>query len=198
MSTQTLYRWGALTTIVTALLFVAAAVALIVIPNGGLANPIAPTLYYLGLILTVPTYITIFAAQSQAAGKLGFAGFVLSVIGSILYSGPIFVLMAGISGVATWHDMWGFAMGNILPLGASIFLIGSILFGVATRRANVFPRNAGLLLTIGSSLWLVAFYLPVPFLLSVANLLGAAGLAWLGVSVYPRAQTGAVQVEKIA
>ncbi|HSL46132.1 MAG TPA: hypothetical protein VK897_22045, partial [Anaerolineales bacterium] len=107
MSTQSLNRWGAIVTLVTAVLFLAAAIALIVIPDGGLSNPIAPTLYYAGLILTVPTYMAIYAAQSQAAGKLGFAGFVMSVIGSIMYSGPIFVLMAGTSGVATWHDLWG-------------------------------------------------------------------------------------------
>ena len=47
MSTQTLNRWGATTTIVTAHLFVAGAIALIVVPDGGLANPVAPTLYYL-------------------------------------------------------------------------------------------------------------------------------------------------------
>lgn len=189
MSVQTLYRWGSVITVLTALIFAAAAVSLVVIPDGGLANPLAPALYYFGLVLTVPTYITIYAAQVQLAGKLGFAGFLLSVSGSTLYSAPIFVLMAGTSGVSTWHDLWGFAMGNILPLGATIFLIGSILLGVATRRAGVFPRNAGLLLIIGSTLWLIAFFIPVPFLLSIANLLSATALLWIGVSIYPRTQT---------
>ncbi|HSL45563.1 MAG TPA: hypothetical protein VK897_19160, partial [Anaerolineales bacterium] len=137
-------------------------------------------------------------AQSQAAGKLGFAGFVMSVIGSIMYSGPIFVLMAGTSGVATWHDLWGFSMGNVLPLGASIFLIGSTMFGMASMRAGAFPHYAGLLLAIGSFLWLIAFYIPVPFLLSLANLLSAAALAWMGWTLLPREQVSAVQTRQTA
>lgn len=196
MSSQTLYRWGAFTIIITALLFVTAAIALIVVPDGGLANPIAPTLYYLGLILVVPTYLTIYATQAESAGKLGFAGFVLSILGSIMYSGLVYVLVAGTSGVVTWHDLWGFAMGNVLPLGASIFLIGSTLFGVATMRAKVFPRNAGVLLMIGSFLWLIAFYIPVPFLLSIANLLSAISLIWLGLTILPRTQVVTLQAEQ--
>ena len=197
MSTQSLYRWGAATTIGAALLLVAAAIALVVVPDGGLANPVAPTLFYTSLILTAPAYFTIYTAQAPAAGKLGFAGFVMSLIGSIMYSGPVFVLMAGTSGVATWHDTWGYAMGNVLPLGASLFLIGSTMFGIATRRAGVFSRQAGLLLAVGSFLWLVAFYV-APFLLPIANLLNAAALFWLGIGLLPRAQEGPVGVRQAA
>lgn len=196
MSTQTLYKWGAITTIVTALVFTAAAIAVAIVPDGGLANPVAPTLYYLGLILSVPTYTTIYSAQAKLAGKLGFAGFGMSTIGSILYSGPAYVLVAGTSGVETWHDVWGFAMGNVLPLGASIFLIGSILLGVATMRAKVFSRNAGLMLVIGSFLWLVAFYIPIPYLLSIANLTSAAGLSWIAASLLPRSEANVLKVQQ--
>lgn len=196
MSAQTLNRWGALTTIVTALLLLAAAVALIVVPEGGLASPVPPALYYIALILAGPAYMAIYLNQSQTAGKLGLAGFAMSVIGSVLYSGPAFVLMAGTAGVATWHDLWGFAMGNVLPLGASLFLIGSTLLGIASVRANIFPRNAGRLLAIGSFLWLIVFYIPVPFMLSVANLLNAAALVWMGVTILPRAQEETVQVRQ--
>ena len=141
MSTQTLNRWGAIVTILTAALFVAAAIALIVIPDGGLSNSTAPALYYAGLILIVPAYTALYSAQWQSAGKLGFAGFLMSVVGSIMYSGPIFVLLAGTAGVATWHDLWGFSMGNVLPLGATIFLIGSTMFGIATRKR--LPHSSG-------------------------------------------------------
>lgn len=198
MSTQTLYRWGALSVILTALLFAAAAIAVIVVPDGGLSNPVAPILYYAGLILAVPAYLTLYSAQSQYAGKLGFTGFVMAVVGSIMYSGPAFVLIAGTSGVATWHDVWGFAMGNVLPLGATIFLIGSILFGIATRRANVFSRNAGLLLIMGASVWLIAFFTALPFSLSIANVLTASALSWMGTSLYSRNQPNTVQIRQTA
>lgn len=193
MNTRTLNRWGAGVALVVSLLFSTAAVAVIVVPDGGLASPVAPTLYYAGLILAVPSYVALYSAQAATAGKLGFAGLAMSMIGSIVYSGPIFVLIAGTSGVATWHDIWGFAMGNVLPLGASIYLIGSVLFGLATRRAGVFPRPAGLLLAVGSFLWLIAFYIPVPFLLPAANLLVAGALAWMGLRLYLPTRTESLQ-----
>ena len=196
MSAETLNRWGAMATIATALLLLAAAVAMLVVPEGGLASPIPSALYYLALVLAVPAYMTIYLNQSRTAGKLGFAGFAMSVIGSILYSGPAFVLLAGTSGVATWHDLWGFAMGNVLPLGASLFLIGSTMLGVASIRANVFPRNAGRLLTIGSVLWLIVFYIPIPFMLSLANLLNAVAFFRMGVTILPRAQEEKVQARQ--
>lgn len=39
--------------------------------------------------------------------------------------------------------------GTLVALGGLALLIGLILFGAATMRAGVFPRWAGLLLTIG-------------------------------------------------
>lgn len=198
MSTRTLNLWGAVVSVITAGLFLAAAIALIVLPDGGLSSPLAPTLYYLGLILIVPTYITLYLAQAMTAGKLGFAAFAMSIVGSIMYSGPIFVLIAGTSGVTSWHDLWGFSMGNVLPLGASIFLIGSTMLGIATMRAGIFPRSSGLLLAIGSFLWLIAFYIPVPFLLSAANILGAIAMGWMGIKIFPGSETGAVQIRQTA
>jgi hypothetical protein len=196
MTIQSLNRWGAAAVIAASLLFAASAIAVILVPDGGLANPVAPTLYYAGLILAVPSYIALYAAQAATAGKLGFAGLAMSVIGSIMYSGPVFVLMAGTSGVATWHDVWGFAMRSVLPLGASIFLFGSTLFGVATTRAGVFPRQSGWLLAVGSFLWLIVFYTPVPFLLSIANLMAAGALAWMAFHLYPRTRTESMQARQ--
>jgi hypothetical protein len=72
------------------------------------------------------------------------------------------------------------------------------MHSTVSRRANVFARRAGLLFTLGSALWLVAFYLPVSFLLSIANLLSAAGLTWMGVDVYPRTRTGTAQARQTA
>jgi hypothetical protein len=40
------------------------------------------------------------------------------------------------------------------------------------------------------------FYIPLPFMLSVANLLNAAALVWMGVTILPRAQKETVQVRQ--
>jgi uncharacterized membrane protein YgdD (TMEM256/DUF423 family) len=74
---------------------------------------------------------------------------VLGVVGTTLVCGVALVEMAGSSG-AEVEDMLGVGVpGALAPLGGLSFLIGLILFGVATMRAGVFPRLAGLLLIVG-------------------------------------------------
>jgi threonine/homoserine/homoserine lactone efflux protein len=45
---------------------------------------------------------------------------------------------------------------------------------------------AGMLALVGFALWLIAFFMPpaLAWLLTVANLLGGVGLAWIGWSIW--------------
>lgn len=184
MSTQNLFRWGGLALILTAVLFVIGGILAALDPEGGLSSPVVPLLYYLGTILAVPASIALYAAQRQQSGVLGFAGFLLAMFGAVLYSGPQIALVAGTSGAAGWHDVWGFAMGNVLLIGPAAFFIGLILLGLATGRGGVLPRWSGLLLAIGAFIWLVAYFLSfVPGLLTVASIITGAGLAWTGWAI---------------
>lgn len=178
MSVQTLYRWGGIASLTTAVILVIAAVAVATQP---LSSPLPALMYFVGLVVVVFALTAVYVIQAQQAGKLGLAGFVLSVIGAMLYSAPVYTLIAGSQGVAAWHDIWGFAMGNVLPVGASILLLGMIMLGAVTFRAAVFPRWSGALLAIGALLWLIAFWLTAAAaLLPVGSLVIGLGLAWMG------------------
>jgi hypothetical protein len=194
MSIHSLSRWGSVALIVTAVLFAVGGILVAVLPGGGLASPTAPLIYYLGTLTAVPAVIALYAAQRQQSGKVGFAGFLLGLVGAVMYSGPEFALLAGTAGAAGWHDVWGFAMGNILLIGPPAFFIGLGLLGIAATRGPVFPRWAGILLATGSFLWLIAFLLSmVPGLLTVANLIGSAGMAWIGWTLWSTADESAPQ-----
>lgn len=185
MSTQDLFRWSGVALILTAVLFVIGGILVVVLPSGGVAGPAAPLVYYLGTIMAVLALIALYAAQRKQTGILGFAGFLLAVIGATLYSGPQLALLAGTSGAAGWHDVWGFAMGNVLLIGPAAFFIGMILLGIASMRGGVLPRWSGGLLAIGAFVWLIAYFLSaVPGLLTVASIITGAGMAWMGWALW--------------
>ena len=185
MSTQDLFRWGGLALILTAVLYIVGGILVVVLPAGGLATPAAPLVYYLGTITAVLALIALYTAQRQQTGILGFAGFLLAIIGATLYSGPQLALVAGTSGAAGWHDVWGLAMGNVLLIGPAAFFIGIILQGVASTRGGVLPRWSGVLLAIGAFVWLIAYFLSaVPGLLTVASLVTGVGMAWMGWALW--------------
>src|SRR5215210_5813481 len=111
---------------------------------------------------------------------------VLSVVGTILVSGVVLVEIAGASG-AEVEDVLGASLSAALVLlGGLAFLIGLILFGVATMRAGVFPRWAGLLLIIGDVVFGAASFAGAAatvFFEIIGALITCLALVWLGLSL---------------
>ncbi len=80
------------------------------------------------------------------------------------------------------------------------FLIGVILFGVATMRAGVFPRWAGLLLVVGDVVFGVASFAGAASLVIevVGALIACATFVWLGVAVLSGSGTSAWQPARVS
>lgn len=187
MNKQTLTRIGALLLFLTALLFALGAILLVAQPNEGFGTLASALLYYLGFIAAVPAMTALYLVQWQAAGRVGFAGTLLAVIGAVMYSAPEFALVAGLQGAAGWHDVWMVAMSRIpiLFIGPPAFLLGMILLGTSTARARILPRYGGMLMAIGAFFWLVAFFLSVvPLLLVAGNIISGVGMVWLALALW--------------
>lgn len=99
MSIQVLMKYGKIATLVAAVLLLLGGVLIAILPDGGLSGPAASLVYYAALISGCFAIITIYLNQAERAGRLGFIGFILSIVGSIIYSAPVFVLIAGTSGI---------------------------------------------------------------------------------------------------
>lgn len=177
MSTQSLYRWGGIATMIAAVVF---AVAGISVATQSFGSALSPLSYFAGLILAVPALTTLYVIQAQQDGRTGLAGYILGVVGAILYSAPNYALLAGAYGVRAWHDIWGFAMGNVLPFGATAFLMGLICLGIATTRTRIFPRWGGILLAGGAFLWLIAFWTGMTAALTVGTIAISISLGMIG------------------
>jgi len=183
MSTSTLTRLGSLSIFLTAILFLASGAALAAGSDPTLGSPTATLLFYASLVIAVFAFTTIYTNAAQELGRLGFIGYLLSTAGIVLYSAPAFVLVAGSNGIQTWHDLWFYAMGNILLIGPPLFLIGLILLGSAIWRSDAYPHWTGFLTTAGAVLWLVAFFLSITLLLIAALLLVTISLSGIALSL---------------
>ena len=144
-----------------------------------LADLIGPLLFIIGLP-------GMYLRQAEHAAVLGLAGFILSFFG-ILLQGVAFstVLVT----VLPWLGQVApkLLAGNNLP--ASVFLllvvsgliqmIGAILLGVATMRAQVFPRWAGILLLASG----IIFLLTIPNIPSpLGDIIEVASFACLALA----------------
>jgi hypothetical protein len=141
----------------------------------------------------------IYARQAEKTGWLGLAGFVLLSFWLVLIMGFSFVEAFILPRVATtspafvtgWMGMLGGPASKIdlgvLPtlwtLSGPVYIFGGLLFGIATFRAGIFPRWAGVLLAAGTALAPVAKLLPNASQPKVAIPVGLA-LAWLGYALW--------------
>ena len=147
-------------------------------------------------VLLVFALVGLYAAQAERSGLLGSLGMVLSVVGTILVSGVVLVEIAGASG-AEVEDVLGAGLSAALVLlGGLAFLIGLILFGVATMGAGVFPRWAGLLLSLLLIVGDVVFGAggfagaAATIFEVVGVLITCAAFMWLGLSLLSEASSG--------
>jgi hypothetical protein len=137
--------------------------------------------------------------QADEAGWTGLAGFLLMTLFYTLSMGFQFVeafvspalaadspaFVDGLLGIPSGH-------GSAVDLGAlpttyavtgGLYLLGGVLFGIATFRAGILPRRAAALLALGTVLPIVGASLPHPYDRAFAVPVGLA-LAWLGYAMW--------------
>ena len=153
-----------------------------------------------GLVLTthvvlVFALVSLYAAQAEHSGLLGSLGMVLSVVGTTLVSGIVLVEIAGASGAEVEEVLGAGLPGTLVLLGGLAFLFGLILFGVATMRAGVVPRWAGLLLIVGDVVFGVGSFAAAAATIfeTLGALITCTVLVWLGLSLLSESGTSAGQ-----
>lgn len=124
------------------------------------------------------------AGRLGKVGKVGYyitlAGFGLSVVGGLV----IIIVGLAVSDKATL----GILDVITHPLAHVLYAVGSLIFGIATFRANVLPRGAALLAAVGP-IWLFAMFMTgfgggealIPLLAPV--LATTLGWMWLGYAL---------------
>jgi hypothetical protein len=184
MTAQTVMRLGGLTAIAAGVLM---PVGITLRLNG---QPfVGQSVLFVGLTVLVFGLIGLYAVQAERAGKLGLAGFSLAITGRVLTAPIAFAWLATFGGLKEAHALVMYAWGVIPILHVAILAsdIGAALFGIATVRAAILPRWAGIALILAGLLDIVAEYtdpmLAIAYPLIVATF-GAAlvGMGWHVVS----------------
>lgn len=134
--------------------------------------------------------------ETRWLGLIGFVTFSLFWLISMAFSfmeafvlplltnnAPMFVEgIAGIfSGIKSEVDLGIFPI--LAPVAGILYIIGGLLLGIATFRAKVLPRMAGVLLSFSAVVTFAAAVIPHPFDRILAVPMGIA-LIWLGYALW--------------
>ena len=151
----------------------------------------------------------IYARQAVKAGWLGLIGFVLLSFWFVLIMGFSFVeaFILPHPGTVTpafivgWMGMFNGdpspvnlgALPTVWTLSGPVYILGGLLFGIATYRARILPRGAAVLLALGTVLAPLAKALSLSAVPKIAIPVGLA-LAWLGYALMTEQRTPETQL----
>lgn len=155
----------------------------------------ATALGFFGLLGLAGLYVR----QVEKAGWLGLAGFLLFGAWMTLVGGMSFVeafilprlttafpayvtgIMGMYSSIPSQVDIG--ALPTLWTIQTPLYILGPLLFGIATFRAGVFPRWAGALLVLGTVLIPVGALVPPAMQPKILIPVGLA-MAWLGYALF--------------
>jgi len=202
-------RWAGLSAVVGGLIFAARihppdTLAAVTTSEWAIVHAVG-----VGMCFLIMLGITgIYARQVNEVGWLGLAGFLLLeamwmltgafqfaevlIVPRLATVAPEFVesWVAVVTGASGAMDIG--ALPTIFSVTSVFYLMGGVLFGVATFRAGVLPRWAGAALAVGTVFPVVFALLPHDFLRLAAAPFGLS-LAWLGYAVWSERRAPAAQ-----
>jgi hypothetical protein len=148
----------------------------------------------------------LYARQAVRTGWVGLVGYLLLSLWLVLIMGFSFVEAFILPHVATaspalvhaWMGMFNgpagaFDLGGLptlWTLTGVLYILGGLLFGIATFRGGVLPRYAGVLLALSTLLAPTAALLPNASQPKIAIPAGVA-LAWLGYALWSEQRAAA-------
>jgi hypothetical protein len=156
----------------------------------------AATSFALGLspALAMPLVTALYLGQSRAAGRLSTVGYAVNLIGLGLFGGAAYSLNLALFYLdeAFVEDLA--APTRIALLGSAlVFVVGSLLFGIAMVRARVYPQPAAWTYTVALPLFALAAPLPDSPLTSALHVIAGASIGWLATAVLAELRTPGAQ-----
>ena len=202
MNTQQLIRWTGIPLMVAGIIFAgiqpihpADVVASVTTSTWAIIT----SLKWVMCLFILLGMVGIYAREAKQAGWLGLAGFLLFSLSWAIQSAYVFAeafmlpLLAtaepkfvdGLLGLASGHgsEVYIGALPAFYNLVGILYLLGGLLFGIATFRAGILSRWAGGLMAVTALLTPLAALLPHQIQRLAAIPMGLA-LAWLGYALW--------------
>jgi hypothetical protein len=184
MSTQTLFRLGAIATILTAVGYFAGEAMYLF---GNVQTLFFAWYFIIVSVFQVFAYIAMYAAQAKRGDIILFIGFVLSILGllySFMDSERRLALRAGL--VTQELISKGADIGSLAFLdtvGNDFIILGWIIFGIGVIRSGFFPRRAGILMILAGVFMVVRDFFIFEYFFAI---LSSAAYGWLGWSLWKK------------
>lgn len=156
------------------------------LPEGNAYNWVGVLSPVFGLLALTGLYLW----QRESSGKLGVLGYTVNLLGMGLFVGLAFAnafMLPYLSGTVLKElfagpTRWAFVAGG------SIFLVGVILFGLATIKARTYPRLAAVLYMVG--------FIPISLqplfptiVITLGGLMAGIGIAWFSYALWSGTNT---------
>ena len=184
--TEIAYRWSGVLLTAGAVLLGVGTVMVAFKPV--INQPFSPGIARLMLLASILLLLSIpsmYAKQSSAAGWLGLTGYLL------LQAGIVLLVILAATPILYPSLNQGSGENLVLFLLGISLTLGLLLTGIATLRAAVFPRWAGILMLVATAGFFFNFFV-AEFLPPMAGQFGSAffgvilaiALAWMGVFLW--------------
>jgi hypothetical protein len=192
--------------------------AYVTTPTWIIVHIFATSLGYFGVLGLAGLY----ARQVEKAGWLGLIGFLLfsvwmtlvgffsfieaAILPHLASEFPPFVtgFLGMLSGIPSEVNLG--VMPTMWNISTPMFILGSLLFAIATFRAGILPRWAAGLLALGSLMVPVVAFAPTELQAKIIMIPMGLGLAWMGYALFserrapasePSREFGSPQVSQI-
>jgi hypothetical protein len=191
MPTSRLVQWGAIGAVIASVAWAVSDIYALLLPGQG-EGPIGSTSSYLIESADALAEVGMLAAlgglhvvQARSLGRLGRAGVAIAFIGTAL------VLVATLWAIVFLDRLGETVPGLLFGSGLLGWLVGFVLFGIATFRARALPRWSGVLLVAYPLLLIAGLPVDGPLIL--------VGLLWLalGYALWTRRDTPAEQPSRV-
>ena len=206
MSASKVIRWAGLSAVVAGVLFV---VQTIIHPPDD-PSSVVTSLWAISHYLLLGYFVFgllgisgIYARQVEEAGLLGLVGFLMFFVWLALSTGFIFIEAFILPPLATeapqfvegFLGIFGGSVGEsnlgvleaVLPLGALLYIVSGLLFGISILRAGILPGWAVIVFIVGTVSALSVTLLPEG-VGRIAAVPYGLGLAWLGYALWSERQ----------
>lgn len=179
MNVSTLYKAGAAAFILSGLFNIVADFL-----------PITATrlLNFGGVSVGILGLVAIYLFQREKVGVFGFISYVLAALGFIGIAGFLFVDAFVFPYVSTTlqEELVNGPTGTAIFISVIAYVLGVVLFNVASFRARRYPTPALVLWTVGVLPTLAATALP-GFVITIAEITASIGIVWIGSIVWRNA-----------
>jgi hypothetical protein len=148
-------------------------------------NPISNAVGTLGLTLGLFTLTGVYIYQRSESGQFGLIGYLANWFGLAFVAGVDYAKLY-ILPYLSKNELAALLAGPtkiVFLVCAILFLIGVVLFGIASLRARVFPAVAIVLYMVGFVIYSLQFLFSNPLVVQLAEAGGAVGIIWFGYAL---------------